>query len=386
MISAGIDPLTVLLLAGIACCAATAVTEITVFDASYLWSSSISNSDAHEHMELLAALGGLANRNSPRLFVAATASDNVWLSTLQQPGQWLENATVTQESSIVNLVSKFSDCYKGVVLYDGGVPATSNVAGSIAGIENLLPLLSGGSLYAALVDSGPMLQVAQSLVGHFTGSVTGSSKNDAYQWFLETYMSERPAQNSKVNPAVQGYLMDYWWALNSSPDVDRLNVAVLNADWVISNRGILWDLDVWPDTAPVDDPSAAPGLDYEMLKDLLLQSYKLLDGSAMIHVAGFVPWAFKYTTDVHDGVATEWQAAKVLSAYNAFVDADACCELNTFANAAFYQHYPLSNRLKQNPSPSKDDLIAKGYVDANTGDVIVRNYIRCVNYLLLTLR
>jgi len=327
-------------------------------------------------MQLLAALGGLVNRDSPRLFVAATGNDNNWLNTLQQPGQWLENVTITQVTSIVDLVTKFSDYYEGVVLYDGGVSATSNVASSIAGIDDLLPLLSGGSLSAQLVDSGPMLQVSLSLVGLFSGSVTGSSKNDAYQWFLENYMSDRAAKETKVNSAVHGYLMDYWWALNSSPDVDRLNVAVLNADWVIANRGILWDLDVWPDTAPNDDPAAAPGLDFEMLKDLLLQSYKLLDGNEMIHVAGFVPWAFKYITDEHDGVATEWQAAKVLSAYNAFVDADACCELNTFANSAFYQHYPLPNTLRQNAAPTKDDLIAMGYVDADSGDVIPKNYIR----------
>lgn len=347
---------------------------ITLYDASYLWSTSISNSDAHEHMQLLAALGGLVNRNTPQLFICATSADSTWLQMLQQPGHWLENATVTTETSIVNLVTKFGTFYNGAVLYDGAVPATSNVASSIAGIDGLLPLLSGGTLAAQLIDSGPMLPVVQSLVGRFSGSVTGSSKCDAYKWFVDNYMSSNA---TNVNPAIQGYLMDYWWALNSAPNVNRLNVAVLNADWVIANRGILWDLDVWPDTAPNDDPAASPGLDYEMLKSLLLQSYVLLDGQKMIHVAGFTPWAFKYITDEHDGVATEWQTAKLLSAYNAFVDADACCELNNFANAAFYQHYPLSNQLMQNPPPSKDDLIGKGYLD-DSGAVIPKNYIRYV--------
>jgi hypothetical protein len=152
-------------------------------------------------------------------------------------------------------------------------------------------------------------------------------------------------------------------------------VAVLNADWVISNRGVLWDLDVWPDTAPNDDPGASPGIDYEMLRRIMRSSYELLEGTQMIHVAGFVPWYFKYITDQHDGVATEWQAVKVLSAYNAYVDADACCDLNTFANAAFYQHYPLQKVYKQNPAPSMDDLKAMGYVDGD-GNVVPKNYIR----------
>jgi hypothetical protein len=349
---------------------------ITVYDASYLWSTDMSNSDAHEHMQLLAALGGLVNRDAPQLFVAATASDSTWLDFLRQPGQWLENATVTPESSIVTLVSKFADFYSGVVMYDGGVPASSNVASSLAGIENLLPLLSGGVLQGMLCESGPMLAVQKSLVGMFTGSVTGSSKVDAYQWFIDNYMQQKGQGSSGVNPAVHGYLMDYWWALNSNADADRLNVAVLNADFVIAKKGILWDLDVWPDTAPNDDPAAALGLDYEMLRSLLLQAYRMLDGAEMIHVAGFTPWAFKYVIEdgVHGGVATEWQTSKVLSAYNAFVDADACCELNTFSNSAFYMHYPLPSKFEQNPLPTMDDLKAMGYLTAS-GDVVPKNYI-----------
>ena len=356
--------------------------DITVFNASYLWSASISNSDAHEHMQLLAALGGLVNRDTPNLFVTATDADQIWLEVLQTPGQWLQNATITEETSIIDLVNKYSNYFEGVVLYDGGVPASSNVASSIAGIKNLLPLLSGGTLFEEVCSGGPMLPVIQSLVGLFDGSVTGSRKNDAYKWFVNTYMAA--GSNSGVNPAVHGYLMDYWWALNSAPDVDRLNVALLNADWVISNKGVLWDLDVWPDTTPNDDPTAAPGLDYEMLKELLRSSYELLGGSEMIHVAGFVPWAFKYITEEHDGVATEWQAAKILSAYNAFVDADACCELNNFANSAFYQHYPMPDKYTQNPVLTYDELVSKGYIDADTGAVVPKNYIRCVIVCLCT--
>lgn len=135
-------------------------------------------------------------------------------------------------------------------------------------------------------------------------------------------------------------------------------------------------MDVWPDDVPNDDPNAPPGTDYKTLNDIMLRSYELLNGSSMIHVAGFVPWYFKYITPSHDGVATEWQAVKVLSAYNAFVDADACCEINTFANAAFYQHYPLAQRYSQNSEPTVDDLVSKGYIDANTGKVVPYNYVR----------
>ena len=133
---------------------------------------------------------------------------------------------------------------------------------------------------------------------------------------------------------------------------------------------------MWPDDIPNDEPSAAAGIDYNTLNDLMMRSYLLLNGSKMIHVAGFVPWYFKYITPSHDGVATEWQTVKLLSAYNAFVDADACCGINTFSNAAFYQHYPLAARYKQNDPPTHDDLVSMGFIDANSGEVIPKNYIR----------
>ncbi len=153
---------------------------------------------------------------------------------------------------------------------------------------------------------------------------------------------------------------------------------MLNSDWVIANRGLVWDLDVWPDDIPNDDPEARDaGIDYDMLNKLMLSSYRLLNGSAMIHVAGFTPWYFKYITSAHDGVATEWQTAKILSAYNAFIDADACCELNTFSNAAFYQHYNLKPYYKQNPDPTIQDMKDKGFID-NDGNVAKKNFMRLV--------
>jgi hypothetical protein len=178
--------------------------DITVYDAQYLWTIP-SNSDSHEHMQLLAALGGIVNRERPRLFVHATQADIDWFNYLTSPGQWLEGAVISYETSIVSLVSKFQEDIRGVVLFDGAVPSSSNVASSIAGIDDLLPLLAGGSLYNEICVGGPMLPVTQSLVGKFDGSITGSRKNDAYKWFIERYMS--PANRSRVDPSYQGYFM-----------------------------------------------------------------------------------------------------------------------------------------------------------------------------------
>jgi len=112
----------------------------------------------------------------------------------------------------------------------------------------------------------------------------------------------------------------------------------------------------------------------------------------MIHVGGFTPWAFKYvnfssacTVDGgcipanpkqcchHRGVETEWATMKIFTAYNAFDDADACC-IGAMANSALYQHFPLPSQFHQTPTPSYEELVARGLVNKSSGLVIPRAY------------
>jgi hypothetical protein len=157
-------------------------------------------------MQLLAALGGLVNRNSARLFVSATTSDSEWLTYLRSEGQWLESADFLYESSLDNLVNKFASEIRGVVLYDPNVPSSSNIASTLSGMEDLLPVLSGGTLYSQLCENGPQLKVTRSLVDLFDGSLTGSKKNDAYEWFRNHFMLEEN-RTTTFNPAIHGYFM-----------------------------------------------------------------------------------------------------------------------------------------------------------------------------------
>ena len=94
-------------------------------------------------VHLVAALGGLANRDAPRLFApllvpgtpidAGAAADTYWRHYLTRPGAWLENTTWTNVSTLEQLVAAFPDITKaGVVLYDPAVPATSNLASTAA--------------------------------------------------------------------------------------------------------------------------------------------------------------------------------------------------------------------------------------------------------------
>jgi hypothetical protein len=86
-----------------------------------------------------------------------------------------------------------------------------------------------------------------------------------------------------------------------------------------------------------------------------------------------VPWAFKYVDAKHAGVATEWEMVRLISSYNVYVDADACC-IQAMSNAAFYSQLPLARRYVQ-PAPSSPALLEqRGYINATTQAVKPRLY------------
>jgi hypothetical protein len=288
-----------------------------------------------------------------------------------------------------DLLRRFRADYQGAVVWDDRVPATSNVASTIAGCDNLLPLRydpRDGSLYRQLTESDPHLEVKARLLSSdgsrlFTGQgsipgttrdSTGSAKNDAYLWMIEHFV-----RSGKANPQVMGYYLDADWHRcwkASGPE----NHTLSNHDFVIARRGTFFDLNVWDDEACVDDPGQRPGTDVATLKELLLTAYQRFQGNGVIHVAGFVPWAYKYTDAAgaggrHEAVPTEWRYAEILSCFNAYMDADAL-GLGAMANASFFQHYPLAAHYPQNAKPTQDSLISRGLLDTE-GRIVPRCYV-----------
>ena len=59
---------------------------------------------------------------------------------------------------------------------------------------------------------------------------------------------------------------------------------------------------------------------------------------------------------------TEWEYSRIISAYNAFKDADAI-GYGALANASFWQHYPLQEMYPQH-RVTDDELRARGYLTA----------------------
>ena len=364
--------------------------RVVSYDLSY--TNKLPATSRFEHVHTVAALGGLVNRDGPKLFTPllvpggavdnGAAADAVWRQHLTQPGRWLSTTSWTNMSSLEAVVSEFKDLLDGVVLYDPAVPATSSLASTAAGVEGLLPVCFrpgvAGSVYERLVAGGPRLSVSLNLTGMFVPQSSGvTPKLQAYRWARERWLSPDAPAGRRANPSKLGYYADYWAALQG----DRLKAApglteVSNHDYFISHKAFFFDLSVWADEAPVDDPDQALGGDKAELVAIFESCYRLSQAAAytgpkMLHVGGFTPWWFKYTSDgpgcpkcKHKGVETEWETMDVIGAYQAFDDGDACC-VGAMANAAFYQHYPLPDKLVQNAPPTVASLKQRGLIHAD---------------------
>jgi hypothetical protein len=357
----------------------------------------LSPAEAFEQAHLVSVLQGIVNRKGPRLFLLWRSTDEYWLEKLRQPGRFLEKLSLEPVNDMENLLEYFSDEFEGVVLWDTEVAATSNVASTVAGVRNLLPVPfrnEPGSLYRKLVTNGPKLPVIKSLVDKFDSFGTipdidepssGSRKNDAYRWAIVRYLSDNhegspdnPLKPIPCNPRRMGYYMDAFWIRDPEPGLDWSNHCLSNHDFFIMHKGFFWDLNVWPDEKAVDDPSQPAGCDYETLLRMLHTAAGRLGPDEMIHCGGFTPWAFKYNEFANAGgghhpVHTEWETVRILSAFNAYLDADALHEAG-MANASVYAHLPRPVRANQPPPPLRQECIRKGWMNEE-GELAPLNFL-----------
>lgn len=339
-----------------------------------------------DYVHAVSTLQGIVNRDAPRLYVRYVQAggrnvDDYWLERMSEPGQWLAGKGRQAIPNLEALVDKYRKQIKGVVLYDPNVAATSNLASTIAGVEDLIavrydPALD--SIYTRLVVRGPKLRVVRRLLNEdgssmFTGkgtipgtelASTGSAKCDAHLWMKVHYID-----TGKVNAEYGAYYLDAYWIDKGVRVFGAPNQHTLtNHDYFVARKAWFFDLNVWADESPVDDPDQKPGTDLETLKALLHSAWEQKGREQMIHIGGFTPWAYKYTEHRGAGgkrhpVHTEWEYAKIVSAYNGFMDADAI-GLAAMANASFYMHYPLKKEYPQ-PWVTREELTRRGYLTAD---------------------
>ena len=330
-------------------------------------------------IHVLSALQGLANRQAPRFYLFycqefGVDTDQFWMNWARTEDPWLRKSRMVPLVTIENVLKQFRSDYKGLVVYDENVPATSSIASTIAGCENLLPIrydTTPGSLYLRLTQK-LKLPIRRRLINAdgtslFTGRGTipglnepssGSAKVDAYRWAIVNYL-----ENGRTDAHYAAYYVDAFWfnlTRNGGPDLHTLS----NHDYFIAHRAFFFDLSPWADEAPNDDPNQPLGRDRETLLRILRALYEAAHGD-IVKIGGFPPWPYKYTSHTggkHGGVETEWEFTKYISQFNAYHEADAA-GLGAMANASLWQHYPLKKHYAQpNPRPNLADWKRKGYI------------------------
>lgn len=370
---------------------------ITLLDMRYLLKRNLDHPDevteVWDELHTIATLQGIVNRDQPRLYIkyveeSGRSIDEYWWDKYRSPGEWLVGKDTLMLSSVMDAVRYYVDRLNGLVVYDPAAPSSSNIASAIAGIENLLAVrydANPSSLYSRILRSGLNLPEKVRLVREdgsslFTGSgvlpgtnilSTGSLKNDPYRWFIEKYMKP-----GKCNTEYAGYYIDQYWRARPKASVPNHHT-LTNHDFFVSKKAFFFDLSPWGDEPATDDPAQVVGTDLETLQIMLRLAYDQNKGEKMCYIGGFPSWAFKYTNHAsgkHDDVPTEWEFSRVISAYNAFKDADAI-GYGALANASFWQHFLLEEQYRQKWI-TRDELEQRGYL-TSTGKVDLkgRNFI-----------
>lgn len=278
--------------------------------------------DAYDEAVMVACIQGILNRHTTQLYLLSDAHERpaYWLDTLSASGKWLENKERTAIATLEELVALAGEQVKGVIIWDPEVPASLNVATTLAGLEDGIVMSpKQADLY---LDSWE-LPVIKDFRGMFTGRETGSKKNDAYRWAIREFL-----ETGRCDP--------HWLCLYEDPYMTRekgdINY-VVTRDWPVRNKSFVYDLSPWGDEQPLDDPDQRLGTDLETYKLMLEAVLKLTKGKQMTEVAGFFSFP-KYSNipgyeSKHDPVPTEWETVYLISPYN--------CYQNTVAHLCFNQ-------------------------------------------------
>ncbi len=334
-----------------------------------------------DRLHAVSTLQGVVNRDAPRLYIRYVNNergenvDDYWWDKYRKEGEWLSGSRTVELKDVPEAVDAFREKIKGVVVYDPDVPSTSAIASSICGVEDLVAVRydpSPGSLYNELVNGESGLPVKCWLVNpdgssKFTaeGNIpdmdrpsTGSRKIDPYIWFIEKYL-----KTGRCNTEYAAYYIDQYWLQKPQATVSNHH-QLTNHDFFVSRKGFFFDLSPWEDEPATDDPGQEAGLDSRILKEMLSLAYSQNKGRKFCHIGGFPCWAFKYTKRAggsHEDVATEWEFSRIISAYNAFKDADAI-GLGALANSSFWQHFPLEDEYPQD-WVTEESLKERGYLN-----------------------
>jgi len=125
---------------------------------------------------MLATLQGVVNRSEPRIYLLENEEEGklTWLNDLKVPYQLHNEAG--------DLVKKYKNEVKGIIIYDPEVPDSINVATTLAGLKN--GMVVSPDLAPQLQAAPYRLKVLEDLRGRF------EDRMDAYTWQYEHLWKE----------------------------------------------------------------------------------------------------------------------------------------------------------------------------------------------------
>ncbi len=339
-----------------------------------------------DHARLVYSLQGLLNRDfgtdaqhSSLLYMNGGEIDAGWLNEIIAKGTIMQPPTETNgEDGLTQIAiadfNSFYDTFReviascGIILWDGNVPATANVAATICGLDGYLPVLANSPLHQMLVADG--IEVKQSLVGLFVDGgkgknivgtsvqSTGSAKNDAYLWALEKYFS-------RCTTKYLAYVLDGactikgYDAYEDNPTA-LLNTASINClanhDYLIARRCFFFDLAPYKGEAACDDPAQKNGLadagsDNATMLQIYQARYNRANGE-FGDLMGFPPWWLKYTAFREQGSQAEtwveWLFCEYITCYNLAKEADAQAPAAMSNGSVYYKYVPKQGAYTNN--------------------------------------
>lgn len=321
-----------------------------------------------ETMHLTSTMQGIVNRDQPRLYIKYISTDGVevdqfWWDKCVGEGKWLSGRRTVTMYDPVKVLDLFRDKIQGMVVYDPAVASTSCVASTVAGAEDCVAVrydMRPGSVYTRLVQREIPVKV---WLLNQDGTSKFHTKLEPYRWAVDNYL-----KTGKCSGETAGYYIDQYW-MKQPGNAGMNHHQLTNHDYFVSHKGFIFDLSPWDDE-PASDAIDEGNGDRDMFIEILREINILNGGQRFCHVGGFAPWAHKYSDNFrvthpskHAAAQTEWEVVYLLSAFNAYKDADAA-SYGAMANASFWQHYPVKESYPQG-WVTREQLKARGYINAN---------------------
>ena len=305
---------------------------------------------SYDEAMAVASLQGIINRASPELYVLSRTNTRpqFWLDLLAKDGRWLQGRERKPQLDLSALVKLAGNRLKGAVIWEPAVPATANVATTVAGVQDAVVL---SPEFADRFLAKWRLPILQDLRRKFTGAETGSRKNDAYRWAIREYLAKGLCSSRLL------CLFEDSCSTRAQGDIGY----VVTRDWAVAQRAFVFDLSPWGDEKPGDDPGQRLGLDLETYNLILTETLRQAAGKHMTELTGFFAFSkYSHTSDhssAHEGVPTEWESVWLMTPFN--------CYQNTISSYCFNQSlHSQATRLplKQHHAAKPVTLEKKAYV------------------------